>query len=560
MADVLMHMVLTIIFVTSVYLIRLRRERIHMKTKNSGIYEIKYGELHRFYPLKLKSEKSIEDIYELIEKSNVLFTEEYQSKIMDSLGYSLAQIVKEMQEDIAKDNNMIVKMQNYEKYKGMNPVPYASDNDDIRLELEDTGSSIKMKFYHMELEELEQQILRLHREQETSLRFYGRNFVSFQDRFILLPFKIELINGKTVWLNSTLYVFANGMGILKLQIPLIDIGIESLKNNNFDSLISKIINKWEISNCMPNPTLFDIVQIYIKTLIEDTGIDFHIYGNDINYISLIDFEGIPKQINNVSNEVQEDLFRIIAAPVPERKSTSYLKDAQEYIKNNKWGGHNVNYIVKTTGGCLSYIDQSLLEEVTENYRQKNSISSLHKSDYFYLYNYLATDIFSSVEFALIIIMLKKLNDCNCYYDMLCQLSNLSKIQKEYNQNTIFINELQEGCYGSVSEQTEFFEKRMCHYLKQDITNKKMAAIDRILKDEEKKKGERFQDFLTVGSFLLTLLFGLPALYETLVIIRNVFAFFSYNIPVLTLENVSLLLWVILNGIILLKIVMGRQKG
>ncbi|BFL11351.1 hypothetical protein K160097B7_05670 [[Clostridium] hylemonae] len=528
-----------------------------MRTKDSGIGKIKYGELHRFYPFKFKSEKTIEEIYELIKKSDVLFTEEYQNKIMDSLGCSLAKIVKERREDFAKDNNIIIKMQDFDKYRSMNPIPCATDYDNIRLEFEDTGFSIKMCFYHTELEELQQQIFRLHQEQESALRFYGKNFVSFQDRFVLLPFKIVLSNGKTVWLNCTLYVFANGMGILKLGFPLIDIGIEPLKNNDLDSFISKIINKWQIKNYTPEATLFNIVQIYIKSLMEDTGIDFQLYGNEINYISLIDFEGIPKQVNNISKEVQEDLFRIIAAPVPERKCTSYLKDAQEYIGNNKWGGHNVNYVAKTTGGCLSYVDQTILEEISEDYKQKNSISCLNDSDYLYLYEHIATDIFIGVEFALIIIMLKKLNDYNCYYEMICGLSDLSEIQKEYNHNTIFINELQEGCYGSVSEQTDFLEKRMYHYLKQDIMNKKMTAIDNILRDEEKKKGEKFQEFLTVGGFLLTLLFGLPALYDTLLIIRGVFSFIPYDVPIITLKNVSLLLWLTFNGLILLKMIKER---
>lgn len=531
-----------------------RKEIYHMKTKNSGIDKIKYGEVHRFYPFKLKNKKSFDEIYKLILNSNILFTDKYQSEIMDSLGFSLANVVRELQEEFAADQNVIVKMQNYEKYKVTNPVQTALDYDDIRLEFENTGSSIKIKFIHLELEELEQQILRLHREEELSSVFYGNNFVTYHRRFVLLPFKLELSNGKCVWLNAILYVFLNGMGFLKLVFPLIDIGIEAFKQNNLDSFISKVINKWQIKHHTPEPTLYNIASTYLNSISEDTDIDFDLYGNEINYVSLIDFEGIPKNINNLSNEVQEDLFRIIAAPVPERKSTSYTKDAQDYIHNNSWGGHNINYIVKTTGGCLSYVDQSLLDSISEEYKNQNNNSVLDESDYFYLCNNLAVDVFISAEFALLTTMLKKLNDSNCFYEKLSGLDNLSRIQKEYNENVVFISELHEGCYGSVSEQTKFFEKKMCHYLKQDLTDKKLAAIDSILKDEEKKKGEQFQNFLSIGGFLLTLLFGLPALYDTIVIIRKVFVFFPYNVPILTLENFSLLLWVLFNGLILFKIV------
>ena len=290
---------------------------------------------------------------------------------------------------------------------------------------------------------------------------------------------------------------------------------------------------------------------------DDTGIDFYLYGNEINYISFVDFEGMPKQINNVPREVQEDLFRIIAAPVPDRKSTSYVKDAQEYLQKNSWGGHNIKYIVKSTGGCLSFIDQTLIDTISEEYKKQNNVSCLDDCDYFYLCNCIATDVFINVEFALLIILLKKMNDCSCYYEKVNGLGNLSKIQKEYNRNILFISELQEECYGSVREQTAFFENRMCHYLKQEIMERKLVAIDSILKDEEKKKGEKFQDFIAIGGLMLTLLFGLPALYDTIAIIRNVFAFLPYNVPGITIENMSLLSWLVLNGFILFKIVKER---
>lgn len=79
--------------------------------------------------------------------------------------------------------------------------------------------------------------------------------------------------------------------------------------------------------------------------------------------------------------------------------------------------------------------------------------------------------------------------------------------------------------------------------------RKLFAIDNILKEEEKEREEEFQKFLTIGGFLLTLLFGLPTLYETIVIVRKLFTIWSYNIPFLTLENVSFGSWIILNILI-----------
>lgn len=514
--------------------------------KSSGIQKIKYGELHQFYPLKFEGKRSFEELFKLIQKSKVLFTDKYRNKIMDSLGYSLSKMVEEMQEEM-KNSGMTIKMSGFTRTDKIRPVPSVLNSDDIVLELEEKDTSFKMNFFHKELVELEQQIECLFYEQKESSKIYGKRFVEVQERFVLLPFKVELSNGEIVWLNAILYIFANGMGVLKLEMPLINIGIEAFKENDIDSMILKVINKWGNKNCVSEPTLYNIACTYLKSIAEDTGEDVHIYGGEINYISLIDFDGMPKQINNISHEVQEDLYCIIAAPVPHRNNISFLKNAQEYIQKNSFGRYNINYIVKEMGGCLSYIDRTLLETILK----ENEIENRDDMSYFNLCNRIALEIFVNVEFALLIIILKKLNDCNCYYEKIGEKNDLSKIQKEYNQNILFISELQEECYGSVSDQTKFFEERMCHYLKQDIMDKKLAAIDNILKDEEKKKGEAFQNFLSVGGFVLTLLFGLPALYDTIVIVRNVFAFFPYNVPILTLENFSLFLWIVLNGCILL---------
>lgn len=56
-----------------------------MKKKSLGIQEIKYGEVHCFYPLKFENDKSFEVLCDSILHSKVFFSDEYQNKIRDSL-------------------------------------------------------------------------------------------------------------------------------------------------------------------------------------------------------------------------------------------------------------------------------------------------------------------------------------------------------------------------------------------------------------------------------------------------------------------------------------------
>ena len=524
----------------------------------SGIEKIIYGEIHSYYPLKFETDLDFEALCETVRQSTVFFSEEYQNKIMDSLGYSLSRSIREMPGELLQEPDIKMDMKAFSRYNEMTAPPFQMEGDDLQLELEMTDTSVKIHLVSTELEALGQRLDRLHEEQEASSQIYGSGFTSAQDRLILLPFKIELESKETVWLHALLYIFENHMGFLKLELPLINTSPAPLQRNNVDLFISNVINKWKNKNYVSEKSFSHIVEAYLNTLHEDTHIDFIKYGSGIRNIILIDFDGIPRQLNNISRDVQEDLYRIIAAPVPNRRDTSYYRDAQEYIQKNSWGRHGINYLTKTTGGCLSYIDQGLLDMVTEQYKNRTGIKDIEADDHYRICNDLARDVHVNAEFALLIIMLKKMNDLNNFYKKVFKPKELAKIQKEYNRNLIFISELQEGCYGTVSEQTAAFEARMPHYLRPEITRNKQSAIDSILKAEEKEKAERFESFLAVGGFMLTLIFGLPAIYETVEIIRNVFGFISVDVPIITLENLSVALWILLNLFMGLKIKSGKR--
>ena len=533
-----------------------------MSTQDSNTKKIAYGELHFYYPFKFDNKYSYTQIHKKIEKSPLLFTDEYQQKVIDSLGYSLVEtfndIKKEFEASSSLNNPCTLKMSDYQKYKSMKCAPMSINPDDILLEIESGESSIKFYIKDADLELLNQRIIRLQEEYDISLKFYGHNFTNRQDRFLLLPLKIELENGKFTWLYPLIYLFENNMGILKLELPIFDSCIEPLLENDYDRFLTKIINKWNIKNYNSETTLSSIQNFYLSNLLDDIKIDMVSYSNELKNIILIDFDGRPQHINSIPNDVKEDLFRIICAPVPSRNNTTYSKDADEYLKNHSCGGQGVKYIAKSTGGCLSFIDKTISDYVSDDYKTETKTSVLTPfNDYYNLCNKLARDLCVNVEFALIIILLKKTNESNDYFNKIASMKKLSDTRIEYNKNILFISELQENCYGSVSEQTALLEKMMPHYFKHEITSAKKIAIDNILQQNEQEKNERFQNYISTGGLILTLIFGLPSLYETLTIFRKLFSFYPYNIPYLTLENTSIILWLTLNGIIILKLYLRK---
>lgn len=534
-----------------------------MKNKDLGIQKIKYGEIHFYYPIKFNSKISYTQICESIKKSPLLFTDEYQQKVMDSFGYSFAKIFENIKDELEStnslDNTCILKMHDYKKYRNMNTPPMEIQPDRILLEFESGESSIKIHFKDADLELLNRRLIRSKEEYELSLKFYGKSYANRQDRFLLLPIQLELESGESTWLYPFLYVFENNMGILKLELPLVNSNTYPLFSNDLDKLIKKIINKWNIKDFIPTCTFFSIKNSYLDKLYTDTQLEFISYPTDIKNIILVDFDGIPQNLNSIPDSIQEDLYRIVCAPVPSRENTSYKKDAIEYIKNHSWGGHGIKYIIKSTGGCLSFVDHSILNYVCEDYKtQEQSTVLTPFDDYYIMCNNLAKSLCLNVEFALLVSLLKKTNESNDYFNKITSSKKLSETQIEYHKNILFISELQEDCYGSVSEQTACVEQMMPHYFKSELTIAKKMAINDILKQKEQENNERFQNYISTGGLILSLIFGLPSLYETLSIIRSLFSFIPYNIPYLTLENTSTILWFILNIIIIKNIFIKKH--
>jgi len=117
---------------------------------------------------------------------------------------------------------------------------------------------------------------------------------------------------------------------------------------------------------------------------------------------------------------------------------------------------------------------------------------------------------------------------------------------DYFENTIFIASLQENCYGSVSEQVRDFEKMLPHYMKTDLIDEKLHAVEGILAIQENEKMEKLQHFIETGGFFLSVIFGLPSIYEALGILREFCWFIQGDIPIISQRNVSVILWLCLN--------------
>ena len=86
----------------------------------------------------------------------------------------------------------------------------------------------------------------------------------------------------------------------------------------------------------------------------------------------------------------------------------------------------------------------------------------------------------------------------------------------------------------------------------------MQSIDRILTDEESQRHEKLNNFISIVGLIVALVFGLPAIYDTFKILRGLCAFITYNIPLLTIENTSFGVWIILIIVLTVNIFRSRK--
>ena len=522
-----------------------RRIRVSNK-EQQGIDKIQCGRIDFYIPLMFETKFSFADICHKINNGlDKDITKHYSTiqqdfldlhaEIEDELNIeqygkiTLSQRVKKIIRDKRKINRGTISREN------MNNVIMVGETDKgIKIEL----ALEELETYHDNRREL---ISKYDKYKE----IYGSKFTNSQDIYVLLPLHIQLNNGEYVWLNVILFVFRNKMGILKLELPLTNVSSQPLMEYKYDEFIKSIEIPWLINMPIQESTIEGIREAYKKKFIEDYGICVRQIGDSFRNILLSDFDGIPKRIGSIPNKVMVDLYRIIAAPVTIMDCTSYEKEAKDYIEEHQWAKHNSKYICSTTGGCLSITDIAFRDYFLGMYKQEYGIDESDEQEKRIIYEKVVNNLCLNVEYAIIIMILKHMTT-ECFYELLVKKpQEMHMVKKEYNVNVMYISELQESCFGTVSEQIETFERVMPYYLKENITADKLKAVDCILAEEEAKKQASLQNVIGFGGLIMAALFGLPAIYETFSILRQVCTFISIDIPAFTIENFSVFVWLAL---------------
>ncbi len=363
-----------------------------------------------------------------------------------------------------------------------------------------------------------------------SKRIYGKSYVNSQNRFILPPIKIKLKNDEEDVLRAMLYIFENKFAVLRLTLPIDNLDAQSLKENDVDGYIKSARVLYGLPSLSQDVSISAFQDCYCRFLVQITeASDIFCFKKIVN-ILLAKHSDMVDNIKEMPDNLKEELYKISLAPIQERKGVSYINEAEEHINKNSYFFNGVGYVLSSMGKCISFVDNSVLAFVKENVDEAFS------------YNKVIADLRRNAEFAIIILLLKNINDGYTFEQKGVLNKSPSQVKKEFNNNKLFISNLQNGVYGSVRELTDKFSQGMRYFLDIENTEERMKALDSILEEEQAKRTLQLKNVISIGGLLFTTLFGLPAINDTVLHIRRLCFFIKHNVAYLSIANISFIIW------------------
>jgi len=507
---------------------------------NEEITKIKSGCIDYYYSLKVETKLNYYELCETIQANINRTLENYNLEISSILQKDMEN--KMTEEGIEELSVRIDCDEKQVKNKILNSELDQISQKIVRIEISNTQKGVKI----IPISEANQHIEETEKEIEYNykkdLEIYGQAFVNNYRVINLPPYKVQLINDSFVFVDALLHVFKNGMMILKITIPIKDIEITPLFENNEDEYIKNIIDIYKVGDCTKEKTIEEIKKKYYQYIYDCNKKITNIISVSkvLRNIILADFEGVPSDVRDITEDVKEKLYRIIVAPIQKRDDISFKDRANIYLAENSYTYDGIKYITSSMGKCISIIDSDTIDYL-ENILDSNKRNEAYRIG--------INSVRRNIEFSFLIILLKNMNSSITYFEKELNLNNINKIQKEYNFNLIFILQLQQTCFGSVREQLAFLENKMIYFLDVKSRDERMKAIDAIIENDNNTKSLNFQNFLSIGGFLLTVIFGLPAIYETLTILRKSNLFINKDIAILTIDNCSIAIWIALTIIL-----------
>ena len=535
-------------------------------------FTIEDGLLVTYYPISF-NDKSINKIKKCIEDSYLTISGVYIEN--GELKFALKEsFVNEMEAKEKTTTAEIMNMMREEStgnslQKNIELLPYGFDvNEDLKSHGLDTDDlciyvdclynpepelRVKSRKKESALEEL----VYIQNTLFSSRQMYGVSQGDFVVSYLLNPFYVKLCNDEIVLANISLNLYINNLAIVTVKIPLKNIDAELLYSSNIDECISEIklpANKFDTTEEFKNVTDLNIpagvgtirriVHIYIESIkgrkrIETLGFDcFH-------NVMLARYSEQTNSLKDASNNLKRFIYKTLNTPVNDDRN--HIEGVKEFYENAYWGNNNYRFYFSKRGGCLSIVSADLLKKI-----RKRFDSEICCTDNNLICNEAFRTINFDIDYAIHIFILKFSNMKATYWNTAYRSHNQQQITKNkfnYLKTENMILEMQERCYGSVSELISKMQELMPYYIKEDLLQRKIRNVESLIEFDKEKRINRQQLVISLIGLLVTIFIGLPMVKQTLITIKSIFSI--GDIPYVTLEGFSFCIWIVTIALIII---------
>lgn len=500
---------------------------VKVKIKESLNY-IDNGAIDFYFGLRIETKLNFEELCANICKRVDESFENYDNYIKALFQENMEKVIRES----GLENKLHIK--DPDKSKIMAKFNDLSEqNDEIcSIEFDITDNGFKFTPYTKVNNYLAQMRVESNFDYDYSKEVYGDFYINSQTRFILPPIKIELKNGLSALLSAVLVVFKNNTAVLRMTLPIDDMDSKPLMLNDIDNYILSAKTLYGFPLQLKDESIEAIKACYCQFLAGTNDVNAVVCFKKIVNIMLANHSCMVNNIKDIPDKIKEDIYRISIAPVQERKDVSYVDEAKKHFDKNGYFFNGIGYILSSMGKCVSVIDNTVVEFIKDNFATEQVFSKI------------INDLRRNVEFTIIILLLKNINDSYTFEQNGFENSKLGKVKKDYNKNKIFVSLLQSNVYGSVRDLTSMFEESMMFFLDSKNVEDRMIALDNILEEEQSRRTLQLQNVISIVGLIFTIIFGLPAINETLLHIRTLCFFIKEDINFMTVENCSFLIWLL----------------
>lgn len=502
------------------------------------------GAIDFYCALKIETKLSFEKMCESIQNNIDVFLMDYRSCVKSFFSTDIEKAVRER----GLHNTVNIK-DAFEPHETITTEKASKSKGEIcSIPIDLTNNGVKI----MAITNVDNYFSQMREESQDDYGYskdvYGNMYANSQKRFLLPPVEIEMKNESVVLLSAVLFVFKNKTAVLRMTLPIDNVDTQPLIRNKVNDYILNAKTFYGFSIELQDKSISAIQDCYCRFLMGIKKIQSIRCYKRITNVIIANHSAMFDNVKNIPDEVKEEIYKISVAPIQDIRGVSYLEDAIHHFEKNGKFFHGVGYIASSMGKCVSIVDNSIVNFIKENVEPEN------------VFRKIINNVRRSVEFTITLLLLKKTNDSYTFEQKGMSSSNLVKVKNDYNRDKIFISLLQSGVYGSVRELTEAFENNMTFFLDAKNVEDRMIAVNEIVEEEKSRRTAQLQNLMSIIGLIFTIIIGLPAINETLFLIRKLCCFIQKDIPFLSVDNCSFIIWLLVTlGLTLFVILKSKIK-